>query len=401
MENFSYVALEPSGKRRTGFLEASDKDAAISHLSNDGSFVLEIKPQRLVDATTGRNKKKATRQDIALFTRRLADLAEAGLPLDRVLQVLGEQSESGQLCEISENALADVRSGIPVSAALAKYPKLFPPLYTETLRSGEASGQFSQVATRLADFQEKDVAQRSQIVSAMIYPSILAFVAVSVVIFLLTFVVPRLSGVFADLGDALPATTKLLLATTAFLTQNGLILLVVIAVAVFLFKAWASTEEGGIAKDTLLLKVPILGKVITKAVISRYARVLGTLLFGGVQILDALRLAGLACGNKLFLVTSDAVAEDVRNGKRINQAMKDTGVFPPVLVHMVAVGEETGDLPKVLGRVSDSLDFEVEVGIRRLTAMVEPLILVTMGAFVGFVVLAIALPIFDAQNLVK
>ncbi|MFY9233856.1 MAG: type II secretion system F family protein [Fimbriimonadaceae bacterium] len=411
MTSYAYIALEPSGRKRTGVVDAPDRDAAIATITADGKFVVEIKEQaagvaakREGSATSGTEQKrkgKVSRSDLALFTRRLADLADAGLPLDRALQVVSEQSESQILSEVAESALADVRSGLPVSQSLAKYPKFFPGVYTETLKAGEASGQFPQVATRLADFQEKEVARRSVIVSALIYPAILAFFAVFVVIFLLTFVVPRLSGVFEDLGSDLPAATQALLAISAFLTKSGLYLIGGAIAGFLLYRAWAATEQGGYTRDAVLLRLPLAGPIVAKSVVSRFARVLSTLVYGGVPILEALRLSGMAAGNRVFGVSSTKVEEEVREGKPIAEAMRNTGAFPPVLTHMVAIGEETGDLPKMLTRVADSLDFEVDNGMRRLTAMVEPIIILVMGVVVGFVVLAVLLPIYQAQDVVK
>lgn len=403
MTTFAYTALEPSGKKKTGYIDAPTREAAIEIVAREGRYVLEIAEEaRRVRAEDDKRKKgKVSRNDLALFTRRMADLAAAGLPLDRVLQVVAEQSESGTLAEVAEKALDDVRGGLPVSDALAKYPKLFPDVYTQTLRAGEASGQFADVASRLADFQEKEVARRSQIVSALIYPSVLAATAFGVVAFLLTFVVPRLSGIFKDLGNDLPLATQTLLAVTGFITNNTVLLLAAIVGAFLLYRAWAATEAGAMARDRMLVRLPLLGPVILKATVSRFARVLGTLVYGGVPILDALRLAGLSSGNRVFKKSADLVEEEVREGRPIAESMRDSGAFPPVLTHMVAIGEQTGDLPKMLGRVSDSLDFEVDNGMRRLTALVEPVIVLVMGAFVGFVVLAVLLPIFQAQELVK
>lgn len=402
---FAYVALEPSGKRKTGFIDAADQEAAIALVSREGQFVVEIKEQRSAQASKAASqqgaKKRVTRADLALFTRRMADLAAAGLPLDRVLQVIAEQSESGTLALVAEEALNDVRGGLPVSEALAKHPKLFPTVYTMTLRSGEASGQFPQVASRLADFQETEVTRRSQITSALVYPSILAGAAVGVIAFLMLFVVPRLKPVFDSLGSDLPAYTVALLKTADFLAGNGLMIALGAVATVFLYRAWTKTEQGALVRDRVFLKLPAIGPVVQKATISRYARVLGTLVFGGVPILEALDLAGLAAGNRVFLTSSRQVENDVREGKPIAAAMRDTGAFPPVLTNMVAVGEETGDLPKMLGRVSDSLDFEVDNAMRRLTSMVEPIIVLTMGGFVGFVVLSVLIPIFQAQDLIK
>ena len=402
MTTYAYTALEPSGKRKTGFIDAPNKEAAIANVVADGKYVLEIKEsgaKKGAKAVGG--GKNVGRGDIALFTRRMADLAAAGLPLDRVLQVVAEQSESATLTEVSLDALDQVRKGSPVSDALARHPKLFPDVFTQTLRAGEASGQFAEVAGKLADFQENEVTRRSQIVSAMIYPGVLTFTAVSVVIFLVTFVMPRLSPVFKDLGSELPATTKILLGTTDFITNNGLLILGVIVGLFIAYRAWVATPAGALTRDRAIFFMPLVGPVIRKATVSRFSRVLGTLVFGGVPILEAIRIAGLSSGNRVFQASSQIVEQEVREGKPIAEAMRDAGDFPPVLTHMVAIGEETGDLPKMLGRVSQSLDFEVDNGMRRLTALVEPIIVLIMGTFVGFVVLSVLLPIFAAQSAVK
>lgn len=402
MTTFAYVALDPAGKRKSGFIDADDKDQAVAKIVAEGRFVVEIRSSdKARPAAEAVARGRVSRNDVALFTRRLADLASSGLPLDRALQVVAEQSESGQLKQIVEQALDDVRGGLSVSAALSKHPKVFNEVYTQTLRAGEASGQFPDVATRLAEFLEKEVARRSQILSAMIYPGVLTGTAIFVVIFLITFVMPRMAGVFSDLGDKLPITTKILLGSTTFITQNAILIIGLIVGGMVLLRTWLLTESGALARDRLLLTMPAVGPVIQKAVVSRFSRVLGTLVYGGVPILEALQIAGLSAGNRLFRKTSEEVAERVREGQPIAGAMRDAGTFPPVLIHMVAVGEETGDLPKMLGRVSDSLDFEVDNGVRRLTALVEPVIVLGMGVFVGFVVLSVALPIFQAQELVK
>lgn len=403
MATFAYVALEPTGKRKTGYVDAADRDAAIANITGTGRFVLEINESSAQAAKPSESGKsgKITKADLAMFTRRLADLASAGLPLDRVLQVVSEQSESQALTDIAEEALTDVRTGLPVSAALAKHPRYFPQIYTETLRAGEASGQFGQVAGRLADFQEQEVTRRSQITSALIYPMVLLVVATGVVVFLLTFVVPRLSQVFKDLGNDLPVTTKMLFAFTGFVTNYWLYIIGAIVGAIVLYRGWVATDPGAYSRDKAFINLPLAGKVIRKAIVSRFTRVLGTLVYGGVPILEAIDLAGLATGNRVYQERSKTVEQEVREGKPIAEAMRDAGDFPAVLTHMVAIGEETGDLPKMLGRVADSLDFEVETGLRRLTAMVEPMIVVGMGLIVGFVVLSVMLPIVAANNLVK
>lgn len=405
MTTYVYTALEPSGRKRSGRIEAADEKSALQILESQGRFVTEIKEESAKSAAkaSGTDKKKgrAGKADVALYMRRLADLADAGLPLDRALQVLTEQTESEDLSKATEEALKDVRTGYPLSEALAKHPRLFPTIVTMTVAAGEASGQLPQAVTRLAELMEKEVARRSQVVAAMIYPAVLSTASVGAIVFIITFVVPRLQGVFEDMGDALPLPTKLLLGTTNFVTGNWIGIIVGIIVGIFLLKGWLATEAGQLSRDRFYLKAPIFGTIVGKAVISRYARVLGTLVFGGVPILEALKLAGLASANKVYERVSRDVEAEVREGVPIAQALKNTAVFPPVLTNMVAIGEETGDLPRMLNRVSDSMDFEVENGLRTLTSLLEPIIIVTMGVVVAFIVLSIALPIFQAQDLVK
>lgn len=397
---FAYTAVEPSGKKKSGVIDANSEEAAIALVATDGKFVLEIKKQE-PKAGSIKGKQGVSRSELALFTRRLADLSAAGLPLDRVIQVIAEQSESSTLTAVCNEVLESVRAGNSVSDSLAQHPKLFPTIFTQTLKAGEASGQFPEVAQRLAEFQERSVTRRGSITSALIYPAILACAAVGVVIFMLTFVVPKLSPIFDKLGSDLPATTKILLAATGFLTQRGLVLAIVLFIAGFAFRQWIRTPGGALARDRFLLNMPILGPLFLKSTVSQYSRILGTLVFGGVPILEALELAGRASGNLVFQKSGEQVQAEVREGRPIAAAMRDTGSFPPVLTNMVAVGEETGNLPLMLNRVSDSLDFEVDNGMRRVTSLVEPIIVICMGCIVGFIIVSVLLPIYQAQDTVN
>ena len=407
MPTYTYAAVDVQGRQRDGTVEASDAKSAVALLTQEGRFVTTIREAREgehhVDAPKGEKRKggRPSKSDIALFTRRMADLTTAGLPLDRVLQVLAEQTENQQLSDAVADCLDEVRGGLSVSAAIEKHPKVFPTVYVQTLKSGEASGQFAESAERMADLLENEVERRSLVISSLIYPAVLICVAVFVIIFMLTFVVPRLSSVFEGFGAELPAPTKLLLAITGFLTTKWFIVIGSIVAVVVGYRAWMATEGGQTVRDRFFLNAPIMGPVVKKATVSRYARVLGTLVYGGVPILEAISLAGASTGNKVFEHTNDKIVQDVREGVPLADAMRYAGVFPPVLTHMVAIGEETGDLPKMLGRVASSLDFEVEQGLRRMTSALEPAILLVMGGVVAFVVLSVMLPIFEAQQMVK
>ena len=366
-----------------------------------GLHVLEIKESTSSTETKADLNGRVSRSDLALFTRRLADLARAGLPLDRALMVAGEQSENATLRAVTDEAIRDVRAGIPVSDALGKYPRLFPIVFTMTLRAGEASGQFSQVAGRLAEFQQLEVRRRSQIVASMTYPAILAVTAILVIGFLMMFVIPQLAPVFSKLGGDMPLSTVILMNTSGFVARNLVPILGTIAIAFAVYKAFLSTVEGQLVRDRTLLQMPVVGKVVTKAVISRYARVLGTLMYGGVPILESLRIAGAASGNRVFEANSALVQNEVREGRRLGEAMRETGGFGTILVQMVSVGEETGELAEMLGRVAETLDFEVDTALQKMTAMIEPIMVLVMGSFVGFVVLSILLPVYQAQGLIK
>lgn len=406
MPTFRYVALDLSGKQVTGEVQGSDTREVAAKLREQGWYPLEIsadeKPRETIVATsTVRKGRRVTRGDVTVFTRQLADLIAGGLPIDRCLTVLIEQSESKALQEMLTKVQAEIRSGSPLSAALAAYPKVFPPMYTNMLRAGEASGQLPEVAERLASFLEKEQVRRSQVISALVYPAVLITVAILAVTFLLTFVIPRLSGVFEDLGQTLPAPTLILLAVTGFLGRAWWMLLFGIAGSVLLLRGYASTQTGKRTVDFLLLRLPVVGKVFGKVVISRFARAFGTLLAGGVSLLEALEIAGEASGSSMVLGAARSLIESARQGEALASAMRQAGAFPPVLIHMTAVGEETGDLPRMLTRVADSMDFEVDATLRRLTTLLEPAIVLGVGGFVGFVILSILLPIFQANAVVR
>jgi len=400
LATYSYVAFELSGRRLTGTVDAPDQSSAMAIVASSGAKLLEIS-ERASSGSTSAKKQSVSRAELALLTRRLADLSAAGLPLDRSLQLSGEQSDNIYLQQVTLEATKDVRGGVPISDALAKYPDLFPSVFTMTLKAGEASGQFPQVAARLAELQQTEVRRRSQFIGALTYPAILAATCVVVVLFLMLFIIPKLSGVFNDLGSELPASTRLLLSASDFTTHNGALILIALVALVVVYQGYMRSAQGQYSRDRILLNMPLVGKIVTKAAISRYARVLGTLIYGGVPILESLRIAGAAVGNRVLEASGTEVQKSVREGHRIADAMRDTGVFSNVLVQMVAVGEETGDLPTMLSRVSESMDFDVDTGVQKLTSLLEPIMVLAMGGFVGFVVISILLPVYEAQDLVK
>jgi type II secretory pathway component PulF len=428
MPEFTYQALDKSGKTTTGTIAARDStDAAVKvralgvfptrigtgngAAATNGTHVAETKNGKHAPAAkfadTSADKapvtsgKKLGRLLVLLFTREMADLLDAGLPMDRAFSVLIDQTDNEPMKAMLVKMQGEIRAGQPLSEALSKYPREFPPLYSNMVRAGEVSGQLAAVMTRLADFMEKEAVRRSQVMAALSYPMVLVAVAVSAVIFLLTFIIPKLSGVFSDLGNELPLPTVLLLGLSAFIIHYWWAIILTVVGIVVSLRNWLNTASGARVFDDVRMKMPYFGLLAQKIVAARLARTLGTLLAGGVPILESLDITASALGN---VVATEALIEarnGVRQGEMLNESMSRTGTFLPVVMHMTAVGEETGRLPAMLIRTSETLDFEVDTTMRKLTSMLEPLIVVVMGAFVGFVVLSILLPIFKVNSLAK
>ena len=424
MPEFQYVALDRSGREVTGVVTSRDLNDALARVRGLGYYPVDLSPVggRAQRARTGAREaaagvpraaaaardeaaaaggRRPSRIQILLFTRELADLIDAGLPIDRALSVLIEQSDSEAMRNMLRSIQQDVRAGQALSDALRKFPREFPPLYANMIRAGEVAGQLPDVMSRLADFLEKEQVRRSQILAALTYPAVLLSVAVLAVTFLLTFVIPRLEAVFKDLGAALPLPTQILLGVSGFVVHRWWVLMLVVVAAVIGFRAWVSTIPGRRAFDGLRLNLPLIGLLGRKMVMARFARTLGTLLSGGVPILDSLDIAATAVGNTVAAASVADIRDRVRQGETLSSGMREDPVFVPLVVHMSAVGEETGRLGSMLIRTADTLDFEVDNAMRRLTSLVEPLVVLLMGGFVGFVVLSILLPIFQASTIVR
>jgi type II secretion system protein F len=400
---FQYVAIGADGQRCAGRVEAETRQEALARIKDLGHqpVRLEMGAAEAPAAAPTVRARRITSGEIAQFMRQFADLTLAGLTLDRGLTILSEQSENARMRGLLEEIQTEVRSGAALSQALEHYPRYFPPMVVNMLRAGEMSGQLGEVLERLAQFAEREQARRAQIVSAMVYPAVLLFIAVSTLVFLLTFVVPRLSGVFEDLGADLPLPTQILLLVTDTLTTWWWAILAGIGASWVLFGIYRRTEAGAYQIDRMALRIGVMGKVWRKVIVARFARALGTLVAGGVPILEALRIAGQAAANRIYVRAAADLEERVKGGETISAAMRATGQFPPVLIHMTAVGEETGDLPRVLLRVAETLDNESETAMKRLTTLIEPAIVLLMGGFVGFIVLSILLPVFQANTIVQ
>jgi len=399
MARFRYTALDRGGKSVTGELMAEEPEEVKRRLREMGYFPSEIAEAAQFALAqggprTGRGRA-VSGTDIVLFTRQLSDMTAARLPLYRSLSVLVEQADRRSLRELVEGIRTDVQQGQPLSEALAKHPRHFPDLYANMVRAGETSGHLDAILERLAEFLEKGQRRRSQVVSALMYPCVLITVALAAVTFIIGYVIPKLQDIFAESKQTLPLVTRALLAVAAVVSKTWWIAALVLVTAIVVLRWYAHTPRGREAVDTLLLRLPLLGPVWHKMAVSRLTRTVGTMLAGGVPILTALEIGGNAIANRPLVRAAEGAREEVRQGTRVSEALTHSGVFPPLLVHMAAVGEETGQLPEMLLRVADNLDYQVDSTLGRLTTLLEPFIIITMGFIVGAIVMAVLLPIFQ------
>jgi len=400
MARFRYTALDRAGKAVSGEIAAEDADEVTRRLRDLGYFPTDIgEAAQVALARPGRLRasRGLSTTDIVILTRQLSDMTAASLPMFRSLSVLVEQADKSALRELVEAIRSDVQEGRPLSEALERHPRYFHDLYVNMVRAGETSGHLDAILLRLADFLEKSQQRRSQVISALMYPAVLITVAISAVSFIIGYLIPKLAALFSELGQTLPLATQALLIIANVVSKTWWILALLIAALVVAMRWYARTSAGRERLDLLTLRAPLLGPVWHKMAISRLARTLGTMLTGGVPILTALEVSGNAIANRPLVRAADQVREEVRQGARLAGALEHAGVFPPLLIHMVAVGEETGQLPEMMIRVANSLDFEVDSTLGRLTTLLEPFIIIVMGVIVGFIVLAVLLPIFQVN----
>jgi general secretion pathway protein F len=399
---FTYRASDRAGRTVDGTMEAYDANAVVERLHREDFYPLRVEPARQ-EGRLGRGllgTSGVPAQDILAFTQQLATLVEAGLPLERALVVLGDVAANRRLRQIVQEVTQSVRAGSTLADALARHhPRPFSRLYVNTVRAGERGGVLELALRRLAEHLEAARELREAIVSALIYPALLLVVGAGAVVFLLTFVLPRFAVILADLGQTLPLPTRVMLgASDAFVTYWWAIAGAVLVLALA-WQAVVRSDGGRLWVDQALLALPIAGEVFRKVEVGRAVRTLGTLLSSGVPLLGALDVAREGAGNLVLQNALAAVHGGVKRGEGLARPMAATGTFPPLVVHMVRVGEETGRLDDMLGRVAGAYEREVRVAVRRLVATLEPAIIVVLGAVVLAIVLAILLAILSVNEL--
>lgn len=401
MPLFSYKAIGRDGKSTQGTLEAGGLDLASRQLRSQGLTLLKLDEGTAnssnVEATL--SGKPPTRQEILSMTSELAVLLRAGLPLDKALKVLIDMAAAPSMNQLLLELLAQVKGGKALSQALQPHEQLFGTFYINMVRSGEASGHMSKVLERLVEYLENAKSTRDSVVSALIYPAILLFVAVLSIVGMLGFVVPQFETLFADMGEALPAMTKMVIAFSEFVKSWGwLVAIVAIGLGVY-FRRWAATEQGKAKIDGRLLSLPLLGNIVFEFEVSKFARTVGTLLGNGVSLLKAISIAIDTVDNAVIKEALSVLPPAVKAGKRMSVALENTGMFTPMVIQMIRVGEESGSLGEMMLELAKVFDAHVQSGVKRSLTLLEPILILFMGFFIAVIIISILMGILSVNDL--
>lgn len=399
MAVFEYRVRDRSGKILTSSMEAETMSQVRDLLRAKNMMIVEIKPPKAglnadVKIPFLSDRPPGLKQ-VAIFSKQLATLINAGVPLVQSLNILQKQIENKAFQDIMKTIRTDVESGTPFSEAIAKHPKVFNRLYINLVRAGETSGTLDMVLERIAAFQEKDLALRGKIKSAMTYPVIVLVFALGITYFLLTTIVPQFASILIQLNAPLPFITRMLMAVSEFLQNSTLILVAVVAAIVFAYRAYYKTPKGRHVIDDMKLRMPVFGNLIQKSAISSFARTFGLLISSGVNIIESLDITKGTANNAIVEDTIENAKNVVMVGEQMSSSLATSRVFPPMVVSMVSIGEETGALDSMLDKVGDFYDREVDEAVEGLTAAIEPLMIVFLGVIIGTIVAGMFLPMFS------
>ena len=402
MPTFRYAAKDMSGRAVVGVLDSPDERALANVLRQQQLIIISIRPEVKKMAfslkTFGR-RGKIKLPELVLFSRQFATMIDSGIPLVQALEILTDQIEHPRFKKIIGEIKKDVSTGSTFHEALAKHPQAFSPLFVNMAKAGESSGALDDIMERLASYLEKTDSLVRKVRSALIYPIVVSVMAVLITLVLMLKVVPVFKSIFADFGGKLPLPTTILLATSDFLIQYFFIWSGLLAVGIFLLVRFFRTEIGATLLDNYKLNMPVFGTIFRKVAVSKFSRTLATLVKSGVPILSALEIVSKTAGNRMIEKAVNNVRISIREGESISEPLMKSKVFPPLVTRMVALGEETGQLDRMLAQVADSYEEEVEVALNGLTQLLEPLLIVFVGGIVGFIVIAMFLPLLSLTKL--
>ena len=397
MPAFTYTARSLNGELKSATIEAATRDDVIAQLRRQRLTVVKVDESAKKKKAGGGIKMR----DIVIFTRQFSTMINAGLPLVQALDILAKQTENKALSDVTRAVVFDVESGHTVADALSKHPNAFSELYVNMVAAGEAGGILDTILMRLATFMEKNDALVRKVKGAMIYPAVIMSVAAIAILVLLIFVIPVFESMFASVGLPLPLPTRVVIAMSKFLKGYWWALAAGAGALFWLTKTYYATVGGKRVIDRALLKFPVLGDVLRKSAVSRFTRTLGTLISSGVSILDGLEITAKTAGNRIIQDAIMASRASIAGGDTIAAPLQKSAVFPPMVISMIAVGEQTGGLDEMLSKIADFYDEEVDAAVSGLLSLLEPVMIVFLGIVVGGMVVAMYLPIFDMINAVQ
>jgi general secretion pathway protein F len=403
MPIYDYQALSRDGKSSKGIVEAESAKVARAKLKKQNLMVTDIREKNAARPTSAGSvpflSSRVSIKEIAMMTRQLASLVKANIPLVEALNAMVEQTEKETLKVTLTKVRDDVNEGLSLGKAMVQHPRVFDNIFVNMVEAGEASGTLGLVLLRLADLKEAQMRLKNKIVSGMMYPVLMMLVAAGLLVGIFVFVIPRLTKIFESMNKPIPAITKVLIIVSDLLTNWWFVFLFLAIMTAVMFRRWTNSKTGRPKWDRFRLKAPIFGNLNRMIAITRFASTMSTLLGAGVPILTAMTIARNLVGNVHIANAIEQARENITEGQSIADPLKRSGEFPPMVIHMIAIGERTGELPDMLRNVSENYEEQVTAGIDGLTALLEPMMIVGMGGVVGFIVISIFIPLLEISNI--
>ncbi len=400
MPVFAYRGRSAAGAV-AGEIEADDRPAAVAQLRAKGVVATSVQERQAKAPAVKRVGGRVKDKDLAIYTRQFSTMVDAGLPIAQCLTILSEQSDSKTLRDVTGRIQREVEGGATLAESFRKYPKVFDDLFTNMLQVGESGGVLDVVLQRLSGYIEKAAKLKAKVKGAMVYPVTIIGVALLVIVFMMIFVIPTFAKMFQGLGADLPLPTKIVMLLSDLVQKYIILMVLAAAGAIYAIKRYYATDQGSKVIDAFLLKVPVIGMLIRKVAVARFTRTLGTLISSGVPILEGLLITARSAGNRVVERTVMQARTAVTSGRTLSEPLKGSAVFPPMVVHMISVGENTGALDQMLQKIADFYDDEVDTAVGALTSLLEPIMIVFLGVVVGGLVVAMYLPIFKLVTLMK
>ncbi len=403
MPTFKYTAKDADSKTVTGKIAADNKSSVVEELRKRKLIIIsveETKDSSTKKSAKKRGGKKVKPDEIVIFTRQLSTMVDAGIPIMQCLSALAEQTEQPGFKSVLESVETDIKQGSSLSVSFGKHPRVFDTLFVNMIKVGETGGVLSAVLERISGYMEKSLKLQRKVKSALIYPAVVVSMAILITILLLVKVVPTFAGIYDSFDAELPAMTQLLIGTSDFLKKYLLFVVIGGGTLVFLLKKWHKTDKGAVIIDGRILKLPIFGPLLRKVAVSRFSRTLATLIQSGVPILESLDIVEKTIGNRVLELVIQEVKANVREGESIATPLEKSGVFPSMVTRMIAIGEKSGQMEKMLLKIAEFYDDQVDAAVEGLTSIIEPLIIGVLGIVIGFIVIALFLPIMSISTLV-